>query len=191
MVEPMSDRRIIPPGSVLPPMIAGGGGAAPAGNTPAARPRPADPSPAPDPQTPRRPRRSTPEAATGAAKRHADRFRVLNEFIDVTMRNLSDAAAKAWFVLYRDTKPNGLAKVGLSDLATRMGCSVSTAKRAIRELRRRGLVSVDVRGRPGRGPSVYRLGVGSDGDDAGPSRRRQAGRTPPPLAVLGVTGDPQ
>jgi hypothetical protein len=126
-----------------------------------------------------------------AAKRHADRFLVLNEFVDVTMRNLCDAAAKAWFVLYRDTKPNGLAKVGLSDLATRMGCSGATAKRAIRELKRRGLVSVVTQGSPGRGPSEYRLGTGSDRFADGPSQRRRAGRTPTPPAVQGVTGDPQ
>ena len=54
-----------------------------------------------------------------------DRFRVLNDFVDGQMRDVSHVAAKAWFVLYRDTKPDGLARTGLSDMANRMGCSVS------------------------------------------------------------------
>ncbi len=157
--EQMNKHPIIPPGCVLPPMATGGAKAVPASNTPAANRQQAGSTSIRDTQASRRPPRSASRGATGDANRQADRFRVLNKFVDVTMRNLSDAAAKAWFILYRDTKPNGLAKVGLSDLATRMGCSGSTAKRAIRELKRGGLVSVETQGSPGRGPSEYRLGT--------------------------------
>jgi hypothetical protein len=85
------------------------------------------------------------------------RFGVLNQFVDVTMRGLSDRAVRAWIVLYRDTKPNERVRTGYSDLARRMGCSISTVKRAIRELRQRGLVTVTRRGGPAVGPNEYRV----------------------------------
>jgi Mn-dependent DtxR family transcriptional regulator len=73
------------------------------------------------------------------------------------MRTLSDRAAKAWLVLWRDTKPNGLAKAAISDLARRMGCSAATAKRALAELKKLKLLEIEYRGGLGRGPSAYRL----------------------------------
>jgi hypothetical protein len=93
----------------------------------------------------------------GGDRGRPNRFRVLNDFVDGSMRDVGDAAAKAWFVLYRDTKPDGLARTGQSDMATRMGCSVSTVKRAVRALRARGLVTLVRKGAPGVGPNVYRV----------------------------------
>jgi hypothetical protein len=81
----------------------------------------------------------------------------MNDFVDTTMRNLDPRAVQAWFVLYRDTKPNGLAQTGLTDLATRMGCSMSTAKRMIRSLKGHGLVTTVRKGAPGCGPNAYRV----------------------------------
>lgn len=182
----MSSHHILPAGAVLPPMP-GPGAAAPDDESPAARttttaavPKRAGAAasapaglaaPRGKPQPQRR------RARPVDSPQHPSRFHVLNDFVDGQMRDVSDAAAKAWFVLYRDTKPDGLAKTGLSDMATRMGCSVSTAKRAVRELRVRGLVTRVQKGAPGRGPNVYRVhgkpvrGSRLGGDDASPSCR--------------------
>ncbi|MCE9629451.1 MAG: hypothetical protein K8S94_01850 [Planctomycetia bacterium] len=191
----MSTDHILPAGAVLPPMP--GPGAATPGDeataalattgvtvpkkTVAAASVPGlarDPTAKPQP----RGRRARPVEAP----QHPDRFRVLNDFVDGQMRDVGDAAAKAWFVLYRDTKPDGLVRTGLSDMAIRMGCAVSTAKRAARELKARGLVTLVQKGAPGRGPNVYRVhgkpspGSGRGGDDPGPS-----------CLGIGVSGDPQ
>ncbi len=157
----MGKHRILPAGAVLPPMpgqaptapdnmvpaavapagdTATGAGAAAVSQAATAKPQPQG-------------RRARPVSAP----ERPGRFRVLNEFVDGQMRDMSAAAAKAWFVLYRDTKPDGLAKTGLSDMAARMGCSGSTAKRAVQELRKSGLVTLERKGAPGRGPNVYRV----------------------------------
>lgn len=146
----------LPPGAVMPPMqpsvarqelfpepAQNGGDGHQARNRPG-RSRPNKPS-KPQATTPRLPR------VTG------ERFQTINNFVDVIMRDLSDRAAKAWIVLWRDTKPNGLASTGIADLARRMGCSHATAKRAIAELRGRDLLAIEALGGIGRGPSVYRL----------------------------------
>lgn len=72
------------------------------------------------------------------------------------MRGLSKRASLAWLVLWRDTKPNGLARTGVTDLARRMGSSTATAKRALAELRSRNLIEVVARGRLGIA-NVYRI----------------------------------
>jgi len=95
--------------------------------------------------------------APRASRTSTDRFRSINEFVDSTMRTLSDRAAKAWLVLWRDTKPNGVARTAISDLARRMGCSPATAKRALAELKQLRILEVESRGGLGRGPSSYRL----------------------------------
>jgi hypothetical protein len=83
------------------------------------------------------------------------RFAVLNAFADFTLRGLSRADIAVWLLLWRDTKPNGLARTAQADLARRAGCDVSTVKRAVRRLVRSGLLDVTYRGRLGRGPSAY------------------------------------
>lgn len=143
----------LPPGAVLPPMRAVEGlqdHAQPTGEATAAKPSslgaasgvrgaPAD-------------RRSTP-----GTPKSKHRFETVNTFIDVTMRGVTARAAQVWLILWRDTKPNGLARTGVSDLARRAGCSVSTAKRALAELRRLGLIVVVTRGHEGGGLTCYRL----------------------------------
>jgi len=146
----------LPPGAVMPPMQPSvarqelspeaaqtGGDGHQARNRPG-RSRPNKPS-KPQAKPPRLP------SVTG------ERFQTINTFVDVIMRDLSDRAAKAWIILWRDTKPNGLAATGIADLARRMGCSHATAKRAVAELRGRHLMVVESLGGIGRGPSVYRL----------------------------------
>ncbi|HUT32509.1 MAG TPA: winged helix-turn-helix domain-containing protein, partial [Planctomycetota bacterium] len=63
------------------------------------------------------------------------RFAVLNAFVDVSMAGVLGSDAKAWLVLYRDTKPgDGLARTSQTDMARRTGLALSTVKRAIKRL---------------------------------------------------------
>src|SRR5262249_43065013 len=98
-----------------------------------------------------------PEGAESAARKGAGRFGVLNTFVDVTLRTLDSTAALVWLILFRDTKPDGLARASQSDLARRAGVSVSTVYRAIRQLDRARLLIVVRKGRVGAGVSIYRV----------------------------------
>jgi len=146
----VTEPRIIPPGSVLPPLR-------PLGDGEQVLTGPTDAPPGEK-------RPPTPTASASACRKKggppskaSQRFHTINDFVDVSMRGLTGAAAQAWIVLWRDTKPNGLAKTAISDIARRMGCSTTTAKRAIRELKAAGLLAVPVLGGLGRGASVYRV----------------------------------
>lgn len=146
----------LPPGAVLPPIHAGSGQHASA--------RPAVPQAAASRRQRGQPLASPPkkfnrvtDAKGDGHLRSGNRFVTINAFVDITMRELSDRAALAWLVLWRDTKPNGLARTAVADLARRMGCSLSKAKRALAELRKKNLIDVPTRGGLGRGPSSYRL----------------------------------
>jgi DNA-binding transcriptional ArsR family regulator len=67
--------------------------------------------------------------------------------------------------LWRDTKPDGLARTAVTDLARRIGGDRSTVLRALRLLVDRGLLDVVRRGGLGRGVSTYRVKVGWRGCD--------------------------
>jgi Mn-dependent DtxR family transcriptional regulator len=73
------------------------------------------------------------------------------------MKTLDFRASLAWFTLWRNTKQDGLARIAISDLARRMGCSKYTAKRAIKDLKDAGLLTVVALGGKYRGVSTYRL----------------------------------
>lgn len=103
--------------------------------------RPATPSPGPHPK----------------AGKPDGRFAVLNGFVDVELRKLTRAAIATWLVLYRDTKPNGIATTGQTDLARRAGITPRGVRKALDELDAAGLVEVVRRGRLGSGPSAYRV----------------------------------
>ena len=90
-------------------------------------------------------------------RRIGNRFAVLNSFCDFTLRELTRAEIAAWLTLYRDTKPDGLAKTSQADIGRRTGLNVGTVKRAIARLCGRGLLTVVRRGSLRRGPSVYRV----------------------------------
>ena len=90
-------------------------------------------------------------------RRTGDRFRVLNSFADFTLRELSRAEIAVWLLLWRDTKPDGLACTSQADLARRAGVALKTAKRAVKQLARRGLLTVVYRGGLRRGKSKYRV----------------------------------
>jgi len=92
-----------------------------------------------------------------AKRKAAGRFKALNFFVDFTARSLTRAEALTWIVLFRDTKPDGLASVGQADIARRIGADVKTVKRAMAGLRKRGLLIVVAKGGLNQGTSVYRV----------------------------------
>ena len=100
---------------------------------------------------------AAPSPAKPKGQPRRGRFRMLNNFTDVTMRSLTPAQAMVWLVLFRDAKPNGLACTGQTDIACRTGLSLRSVKLGLRRLREMGLVIVVRRGRLNAGPSVYRV----------------------------------
>jgi len=103
-------------------------------------------------------------ARPAARKRSGGRFTEINGFIDCTLATLTPSEAAIWLILWRDTKPNGLARTGQTDLARRAGCDTRTVRRALAGLAVVGLVKVVRQGRLGAGPSTYRVrGVNPNG----------------------------
>lgn len=92
-----------------------------------------------------------------AKKKAGDRFAVLNAFVDFTAGSLPRAELLVWFALFRDTKPDGLARTSQADLARRAGLSARTVVRAIASLVRRGLLKIAYQGGLRRGVSSYRV----------------------------------
>ena len=92
-----------------------------------------------------------------ARRKTANRFAVLNAFLDFTAGALTRAEVLVWLILFRDTKPDGTARTSQVDLARRAGVNVTTVKRAVAGLRRRRLLTVVFRGSLRRGPSAYRI----------------------------------
>ena len=95
-----------------------------------------------------------PTRAKGKSK---GRFAALNAFVDFTMAELDHPCRSVWLVLFRDTRPDGLARTAQSDIARRIGMSVATVKRSLRRLESFGLVTVKYRGGMGGRLSVYRV----------------------------------
>ena len=92
------------------------------------------------------------------------RFQCINAFLDVTMANLDRAALAVWLLLWRDTKPDGLARTSQADLAWRAGCDPRTVRRALDSLQQAGLVTVVRQGGLNRRSSIYRVGPLSKGN---------------------------
>lgn len=118
----------------------------------------------PTPPANRPPVGKTADRDRGKAKRKsAERFVVLNDFVDFTLAGLSRAEIAVWLVLYRDTR-NGVADTAYDDLARRAGLNRRNVGRALRRLELRGLLQVVRRGGLNRGPSRYRiLSLAKDG----------------------------
>ncbi len=127
---------MLPPGAVLPPLVAADAGKG-----------------APTHSAGRKGGRTN----AGRRQRHYGRFAVLNGFVDGVMGTLPRAAALVWVCLWRDTKPDGLARTAVADLARRVGGDRRTVLRALRLLVGRGLLEVVRRGGLGCGPSTYRV----------------------------------
>jgi hypothetical protein len=86
----------------------------------------------------------------------ADRFNVLNNFVDFTMGELPRGCVAVWLVLYRDTK-DGTARTSQADIARRAGMSPRGVRDAIRRLESLGLLKTVYQGGLNRGPSRYRV----------------------------------
>ena len=135
-MTPSTPSRVLPPGAVLPPLETADAGKG-------AQTRPAGGKGG--------------RTQARRRQRHYGRFAVLNGFVDGVMGTLPRAAALVWVCLYRDTKPDGLARTAVADLARRVGGDRSTVIRAVRLLVERGRLDVVRRGGLGRGVSVYRV----------------------------------
>jgi hypothetical protein len=98
-----------------------------------------------------RPRRPT------TKRRSALRFETLNAFIDRGMRHLSPHESAVWFVLFRDTKPDGTARTGIDDIAERAGIGRRTVLRSIKSMEHKRMLQTLRKGGLNVGPSTYRL----------------------------------
>lgn len=85
-----------------------------------------------------------------------DRFAVINGFVDHSLRELSRAEVVVWLILWRETRPPGVAQVAQDVIADRAGIDVRTVRRAIERLKDLGLVEIVSTGSLRRGPSYYR-----------------------------------
>ena len=109
--------------------------------------------PAPTDEPPKRAGRTHPLAA---------KVSLANRFLDRVARTLHPTTALVWMLLWRDER-EGKAQTAVSDLARRSGRSERTVKRALKELRVRGLLGTVAGGNETVGPTVHRLPAGRSG----------------------------
>jgi DNA-binding MarR family transcriptional regulator len=93
---------------------------------------------------------------TRRRKQSLARFQVLNEFVDVGLSQLSRSEIAVYLILFRDTKPTGLARTSRSELARRGGMTQRQASRALTKLIGRGAVHV-IRKALGQRSGIYSL----------------------------------
>jgi len=86
-----------------------------------------------------------------------DRWATLNTFVDGVMGRCTEAELRVWLVLYREVKPGGQARVGMTDIARRTGMTRRGVVNAVNGLKRRGLIEVVTRGSINGSPNSYRL----------------------------------
>ena len=101
-----------------------------------------------------KPEPKTPNKKT--TKRDGNRWNDLNQFIDITMRDLTPAQTAVWLTLFRDER-KGVSKSAQTYIAERCGLSRESVSRAINELERRGLVQTLHQGGLNQGLSWYRV----------------------------------
>lgn len=101
--------------------------------------------------------KGTIERRKTAKRTSALRFQVLNAFVDEGMANLTPHETAVWLVLYRDTKPNGIARTAVDDIARRTGIHRRTVLRALKRLEGLRMLQVTRRGGLNRGASAYRI----------------------------------
>ena len=107
--------------------------------------------------SPRRHQGDTSKAKGKPSRRNtADRFAVLNAFVDAGMVGLSRVEIGTWLTLYRDTR-NGTACTSMESIAARIGCTRRAVMNAVRRLRQRGLLIQVFRGSNLRGSSRYKV----------------------------------
>ena len=103
------------------------------------------------------PAKPEPKTSTRKApKKDANRWQELNQFIDITMRDLLPRQVAVWLTLFRDCR-NGVASVSQVYIGERCGLRRPTVSTAIAELEALGLVTTIHTGGVGRGVSKYRV----------------------------------
>ena len=70
----------------------------------------------------------------------------MNDFADISARNVSTTAQAVWWQLFREVRPNGAAALSLNQIAERIGVHNRTAIRSIQELISAGLIEVIEKG---------------------------------------------
>lgn len=93
------------------------------------------------------------------------RFHTMNDFCDYSARLVDTTAQAVWMILFRETKPNGIACVSHSQIAERIGSSRRTVVRATQHLEDAKLVTVVHRGGLTGGTSSYRVHGTPEGCD--------------------------
>lgn len=89
-------------------------------------------------------------------KKHPGRFYDLNNFVDISMRDLTRAEIATWLALYRSARER-VVRLSREQIATASGCSVKAVGVALQSLVEKGLVRQTRKGSLNRGPSVYQI----------------------------------
>lgn len=89
-------------------------------------------------------------------KATANRFGVLNEFVDCSLAGLTKSELIVWLTLYRDTR-NGTARTSQADIARRGGVSVRAVQYATSRMEKRGLIRCVYQGGLNQGPSRWQV----------------------------------
>lgn len=100
-----------------------------------------------------------PPAAMDDPARHrqaANRFGMLNTFVDSGMSGLSFLEALTWLVLFRDARGD-IATTSAEYIARRAGASRQGVTKALAVLKAKGFVKVERHGGLNRGANTYRI----------------------------------
>lgn len=87
----------------------------------------------------------------------AARWATFNAFMDACLKHLSPVEANVWMLLFRDTKPDGMARTSSRNLAQRCGCSLRAVTHAMKMLRKTKLIEVVTASTNRGSPSVFRV----------------------------------
>lgn len=89
-------------------------------------------------------------------RRHGDRFKVLNDFCDISARLVDTTAQACWLQVYSEER-DGRARISHEQIAHKLGVTRVTVSRALKRLEKAGLVEVLKRGGLHKGMSTYRV----------------------------------
>lgn len=103
------------------------------------------------------PTAQAPKPTAKPASPAGDRWPMLNDVVDYIARVMGEAELRTWIILYRDTKKNGLARTGMTDIARRSGMTRRGVVKAIAGLKARGLLEIADPGTIHGKPNTYRL----------------------------------
>jgi DNA-binding transcriptional ArsR family regulator len=101
------------------------------------------------------PNGNTPKGRS-TGRKVGDRFAVANAFADYGARLVDTTAQSCWWIVWRETKPDGLARVSFNRIAECIGKGRRTVIRTMKRLKRAGLITVVRQGGMREGASTYR-----------------------------------